>query len=391
MSQQPSPSTKQPYGVARVIRVWDLSRSTFYARRIRRDQPPAPRRRGRPPVLDDDALLTQIRVVIAESPFTGEGHRKIWARLRAVKHVRTSKRRALRVMRAAGLLAPARQPEPVVARPHDGTIITERPNVMWGTDATATVTLLDGQVMIFAAIDHCTAECVGIHAAIHGDRFEALEPLRQGVRAHFGAIGAAVAAGLSVRHDHGSVYPERRLPQGVRVSRHDALARLRPATRGERVHRAIFPHVERTAAVGSALQGRRRPQTGPPGFQGDVQPGVVDRATRLSIAGAGASGICCQARGLITLNALSKTRGPVHPEGNRQGQSAVDPLQTGHRHGAAVEVSGRPNPNVGHGTPRRQGTTRVARLCPSERSRLVLRALYSRASRESTPDIPPAR
>ena len=167
---------------------------------------PAPRRRGRPPVLDDDALLTQIRVVIAESPFTGEGHRKIWARLRAVKHVRTSKRRALRVMRAAGLLAPARQPEPVVARPHDGTIITERPNVMWGTDATATVTLLDGQVMIFAAIDHCTAECVGIHAAIHGDRFEALEPLRQGVRAHFGAIGAAVAAGLSVRHDHGSVY-----------------------------------------------------------------------------------------------------------------------------------------------------------------------------------------
>jgi transposase InsO family protein len=206
MSQQPSPSTKQPYGVARVIRVWDLSRSTFYARRLRRDPPPPPRRRGRPPVLDDDGLLAPIRVVIAESPFTGEGHRKIWARLRAVKHVRTSKRRVLRVMRAADLLAPARPPEPVVERPHDGTIITERPNVMWGTDATATVTLLDGQGMVFAAIDHCTAECVGIHAAIQGDRFEALEPLRQGVRAHFGAIGAAVAAGLSIRHDHGSVY-----------------------------------------------------------------------------------------------------------------------------------------------------------------------------------------
>jgi len=206
MSQQPSPSTQQPYGVARVIRVWDLSRSTFYARQRCRDHPPTPPRRGRPPVLDDTALLAQIRAVIADSPFTGEGHRKIWARLRAVKQVRTAKRRVLRVMRAAGLLAPARQPAPVVERPHTGTIVTDAPNVMWGTDATATVTLLDGQVMIFAAIDHCTAECVGIHAAIHGTRFEALEPVRQGVRDHFGGIAAAIATGLAMRHDHGSQY-----------------------------------------------------------------------------------------------------------------------------------------------------------------------------------------
>jgi putative transposase len=206
MSQETSPSTHQPYGVARVIRVWELSRSTFYARRTRRQEPPTSRRRGRPPVLNDAALLDQIRVVIAESPFTGEGHRKIWARLRAVKQVRTAKRRVLRVMRAAGLLAPARQPAPVVERPHTGTIVTDAPNVMWGTDATATVTLLDGQAMIFAAIDHCTAECVGIHAAIHGTRFEALEPVRQGVRDQFGGIAAGIANGLAMRHDNGSQY-----------------------------------------------------------------------------------------------------------------------------------------------------------------------------------------
>ena len=70
------------------------------------------------------------------------------------------------------------QSEPVVELPHTGTIITDQPDVMWGTDATAAVTMLDGQVMVFAAIDPCTAECVGIQAAIHGDRFEALEPLR---------------------------------------------------------------------------------------------------------------------------------------------------------------------------------------------------------------------
>lgn len=133
-------------------------------------------------MLDDPALLGQIRAVIADGPFHGEGPRKIWARLRALKGVRTSRRRVLRLMREAELLAPARQPEPVVEHPHDGTIITDQPNVMWGTDATAAVTLVDGAATIFAAIDHCTAECVGIHAAPHGNRFEALEPLRQGVR-----------------------------------------------------------------------------------------------------------------------------------------------------------------------------------------------------------------
>ena len=205
MSQQTSPSTHQRYGITRVIRVWGLRRSTFYAQCVRRAQP-ATGRRGRTPTLDDAALLVQIRAVIVESPFHGEGHRKIWARLRTLKQVRTSMRRVLRVMREAALLAPARQPEPLVERPHDGTIVTDRPNVMWGTDATAAVTLVDGSATIFAAIDHCTAECVGIHAARHGDRFEALEPLRQGVRDHFGALAASVAQGLAVRHDHGSVY-----------------------------------------------------------------------------------------------------------------------------------------------------------------------------------------
>ena len=59
---------------------------------------------------------------------------------------------------------------------------------------------------IFIAVDHYTAECVGIHAARRGTRFEALEPLRQGLRTYFGAYGEQVAAGLAVRHDHGSQF-----------------------------------------------------------------------------------------------------------------------------------------------------------------------------------------
>ena len=127
MSQQTSPSTQQRYGLTRVLRVWRLSRSTFYARRTRRDRPATGGRRGRPPTLDEAALLAHIRAVIAESPFQGEGHRKVWARLRVLKHVRTSKRRVLRVMRTAGLLAPTRQPQPIVKRAHTGTIVTACP------------------------------------------------------------------------------------------------------------------------------------------------------------------------------------------------------------------------------------------------------------------------
>jgi putative transposase len=55
-------------------------------------------------------------------------------------------------------------------------------------------------------LNHYSAECVGIHAAKQGTRFEALEPLRQGVRTTFGAFGQDVAQGLMLRHDHGSQY-----------------------------------------------------------------------------------------------------------------------------------------------------------------------------------------
>ena len=77
---------------------------------------------------------------------------------------------------------------------------------MWGTDMTTTVTVGEGATCIFVAVDHCTIECIGLHAAKSSNRFEALEPIRQGVRERFGEIGAGAARGLRLRHDHGSNY-----------------------------------------------------------------------------------------------------------------------------------------------------------------------------------------
>lgn len=205
MSQTLSPSTGKPYGLARVAAVWELPRSTYYARRHRRAHPIESRKRGPRTAWSDEALTERIREQIAASPFRGEGHRKVWARLR-VAGIRTSKARVLRLMRQAQLLAPQRPAVPVVEKPHNGTITTDRPNRMWGIDATATVTLQDGQVTVFAAVDHCTAECVGIHAVKRATRFEALEPLRQGVHQHFGGFRAGAAHRLRLRHDHGSQF-----------------------------------------------------------------------------------------------------------------------------------------------------------------------------------------
>ena len=74
---------------------------------------------------------------------------------------------------------------------------------MWGTDLTTTWTG-EGQAAVFVAVDHCSADCVGLHAALQANRFEALEPIRQGVRRCFGGFARGIAGGLALRHDHGS-------------------------------------------------------------------------------------------------------------------------------------------------------------------------------------------
>jgi putative transposase len=153
--------------------------------------------------MPDAALVEAIRQVLIDSPFYGEGYRKVWARLRHAG-LRTSKERVRRLMRENGLQAATRMGRPRGPRNHDGTIIPEAIDTMWGTDMTATVTVEHGQVAVFIAVDHCSAECVGIHAALHGTRHEALEPVRQGVAERFGGVEKGKASGLGIRHDHGS-------------------------------------------------------------------------------------------------------------------------------------------------------------------------------------------
>ena len=203
MSRRISPSSGKPYGLALACRTWRAPRATIYRHQAPPRTEPS-RRRGPVGPMPDAALLQAIRAVLAASPFHGEGHRKVWARLR-VGGVRSSKRRVLRLMRENDLLGPSRVGSPRGPRSHDGSIIPDTVDTMGGTDLTSTITG-EGQAAVFVAVDHCSAECVGIHAAPRATRFEALEPIRQGVRDYFGGFAKNVARGLAVRHDHGSQY-----------------------------------------------------------------------------------------------------------------------------------------------------------------------------------------
>jgi transposase InsO family protein len=164
--------------------------------------------------LCDDELVGHIRRVLAESPFLGEGYRKVWAKLR-FGGVRTSPGRVMRLMREHNLRAPMNLGAPKGPRSHVGTIIPPAPDMRWGTDLTGTWTAKDGNVSVMLSVDHHTAEILGIHAAQRASRWEALEPVRQAVRRCFGAIRKNVAAGLELRHDHGSQYMSSHFQQEI--------------------------------------------------------------------------------------------------------------------------------------------------------------------------------
>jgi len=197
MSCETSAGAGRPYGLERVCRVLEFPRSTIYAQEKRQTAtgvPLHPARRGPKPKRSDADLLATLRADLVASPFTGEGHRKVWARLRILRDIRVARARVRRLMRENALRSPHRRLQGT-PNLHDGTLTTERPNERWGTDGIRLETVDEGWVWVFSAVDHCDAYCVGIHAVKIGNRFAALQPIVQGLLAE-----GWRCAGTTVRH-----------------------------------------------------------------------------------------------------------------------------------------------------------------------------------------------
>ena len=200
-----SPGAQHRYPLTMICEVFGIARSSVYAAATPPGAPLPLAKRGPKPAVSDETLLSAIRAVLTDTPFHGEGYRKVRARL-AHRGLAVSGRRVLRLMRQHQLLAPRRLGPPNGDPAHAGTIITTAPNEMWGTDATRFYTEQDGWCWFFGAIDHYCDDVVGWHVAKLGDRWAALEPLRQGAREILGGFRKDVARGFKIRCDWGPQY-----------------------------------------------------------------------------------------------------------------------------------------------------------------------------------------
>ena len=107
MSRTASPSTHKPYSLARVCRGWRLGRSTVYWQRLSKPGP-APRRRPGPlGFATDDYLVQHIKDTLAQTPFHGEGYRKVWGPAAVCRYQDLEKARA---QADAGIPAPGAAP-----------------------------------------------------------------------------------------------------------------------------------------------------------------------------------------------------------------------------------------------------------------------------------------
>ena len=203
MSCKTSAFTKCKYGLKRVCKVWEISRATAY--RNARETQTNSMKRGPKPATSDLQLIEFIRKDIKDSPFQGEGHRKVHARLRLRKKIIVGRQRVLRLMREHRLLSPYRTIRGK-AKKHDGRITTDKALEMWGTDGAKILTVKDGWVWFFGILEHWNAECLGWHVSKRGDRFAALEALNMAVKERYKSVNKQVACGLKLRMDHGSQF-----------------------------------------------------------------------------------------------------------------------------------------------------------------------------------------
>ena len=122
------------------------------------------------------------------------------------KGIRAGKNRVLRLMRAHGLLAPVRRGRPRGDRSHSGRIRTERPDELWGTDASRFWTKAEagaGSSGPSITAPRTSSAGTSRRRATAGQRWS------RSARASgptWAGFGKAIALGLGLRHDWGSQY-----------------------------------------------------------------------------------------------------------------------------------------------------------------------------------------
>ncbi len=192
------------YPVRMILRVVDYSSAAYYGVTMGDRQ----RKRGPVTLIADTELKVAIKETMKSIPFYGTGYKKIHARMQRelLKEGHSvGKNRVFRLMKEDDLLnkAPGGSGS---SRIHDGSITTESPNVMWGTDGKKFFTRRDGWCWFFDVADHFNSELIGYNVVKYGDRFEATRAVQNAIMNCYGCLEEGTAKGLIVRCDLGSQY-----------------------------------------------------------------------------------------------------------------------------------------------------------------------------------------
>lgn len=186
-----------------VLQVVGLSSSAFYDRREKVQSKSRP---GPKPKQSDQEVLVAVKAYLEAPIFYLEGYKKIQKRLIS-RGIEVGKERLRRIMSEADLLCHQTKREHVSTNPHEGTIITNRPNELWGMDIKEFRTRM-GKIYFMGVIDHFNSEIKGWHMSEKHTRVEVMEALRTAVKNEFKGVEKEVCkdAQLSMRVDHGSEF-----------------------------------------------------------------------------------------------------------------------------------------------------------------------------------------
>ncbi|MGC9424180.1 IS3 family transposase [Vibrio sp.] len=202
--EKTDPDTGKRYPVRMILRVAEYSSAAYYGHLRHRQA----QKRGPKTSLSDEDLALEIKATMDAIPFHGTGYKKIHGRMSRnlkKKGHSVSKNRVMRIMKERNML---NKPSGGTgsSREHDGTLITDAPNVMWGTDGKKFFTRRDGWCWLFDVIDHFNSEVIGYNVVKYGDRYEATRAVQNAVVHRFGAIEKGIAQGIVMRNDRGSQY-----------------------------------------------------------------------------------------------------------------------------------------------------------------------------------------
>ena len=206
LSLDKSETTGCKYPLSLLCQVVGVPRSSYYEfQKAQKREKREHKKRGPKMQADDTRLLELIREVLKRSPFHTEGTKKVHRRLKAWLQVKAGRARVNRLMREAGLLSPQRIEADRSEKAHEGTLIPENIDLLWGTDGTQ-FGMANGKLLwLFAVIDHYSCEVLGWHVIEvgQGDAWAALEPVKQALRKRRGALIQKAGTGIGIRHDWG--------------------------------------------------------------------------------------------------------------------------------------------------------------------------------------------